>query len=113
MPTEAALLEKPSATGALDADRLRAVVLVRIASAGRGIARAEVAQDLAPLLAHRLPASRCLAVLDREIDALASGGLIRDGGTRVEATAAGGVRAAIFLGVDGTLPRSWEEVLNV
>jgi hypothetical protein len=113
MPTEAALLEKPIATGALDADRLRAVVLVRIASAGRGIAKAEVAQDLAPLLAHRLPAARGVAVLDQEIDALASGGLIRNGGTRLETTAAGGVRAAIFLGVDGTLPRSWEEVLNV
>jgi hypothetical protein len=113
MPIDAALLEKPSATGALDVDRLRAIVLVRIASAGRGIAKTEIAQDLAPLLAHRLPAARCRTVLDQEVDALASGGLIREDGSRVEATEAGSVRAAIFLGLDDALPRSWEEVLNV
>ena len=113
MPIDAALLEKPSAPGALDADRLRAVVLVRIASAGRGIAKTEIAQDLAPFLAHRLPAPRCRAVLDQEVDALTSAGLIRDGGTRAEATEAGSVRAAIFLCLDGALPRSWDEVLNV
>ena len=37
---QTAVLEKPIAGGALDADRLRAVVLVRIASAGRGTQRA-------------------------------------------------------------------------
>ena len=33
---KSAVLEKPAATGALDADRLRALVLVRIASAADG-----------------------------------------------------------------------------
>jgi hypothetical protein len=47
---QAAVLEKPIATGALDADRLRAIVLVRIASAGRGVTKAELADDLAPLI---------------------------------------------------------------
>ena len=110
---QAAVLEKPIASGALDADRLRAVVLVRIASAGRGLTKAEVADDLAPLTAHRLAAARWRALLDREIDALAAAGLVASAGSRVEANAAGIARAAIFLGLKGNLPRSWDEVLNV
>jgi len=110
---QAAVLEKPIATGALDADRLRAVVLVRIASAGRGLAKSELADDLAPLTAHRVPAARWRALLDREIDALAAAGLIAAAGSRIEASAAGVARAAIFLGLKGNLPRSWDDVLGV
>ena len=112
MPIEAALLEKPMATGAFDADRLRAVVLVRIASAGRGLAASDVAGDLAPLVVHRLPAARWRTLVDREIDALASAGLIA-AGPRIEVSEAGQVRAAIFLGLKGSLPRAWDDVLNV
>ena len=112
MPIEAALLEKPIATGALDADRLRAVVLVRIASAG-GLAQAQVADDLAPLVSHRLPAARWRSLLDREIDALEIAGLITAGGSRIEASEAGRVRSAIFLGLKSNLPRSWDEACNV
>ena len=83
---QAAVLEKPIATGALDADRLRAVVLVRIASAGRGLAKAELADDLAPLTSHRIPAARWRALLDLEIDALAAAGLIAAAGSRIEAS---------------------------
>jgi hypothetical protein len=108
-----AVLEKPIATGALDADRLRAIVLVRIATAGRGMARAELADDLAPLISHRLAASRWRARLDREIDALVGAGLTTTTGARIEANAAGIARAAIFLGLEGNLPRSWDDVLNV
>ncbi len=108
-----AVLEKPIATGALDADRLRAIVLVRIATAGRGMARAELADDLAPLVSHRLAASRWRARLDREIDALAGAGLTTTTGARIEANAAGIARAAIFLGLEGSLPRSWDDVLDV
>jgi hypothetical protein len=110
---QAAVLEKPIATGALDADRLRAVVLVRIASAGCGVAKAELADDLAPLTAHRIPAARWRALVDREIDALAAGGLIAAAGSRIEASAAGVARAAIFLGLKGSLPRSWDDVLSM
>ena len=110
---QAAVLEKPIATGALDADRLRAIVLVRIASAGRGLTKAELADDLAPLTAHRIPAARWRALLDREIDALAAAGLIAAAGSRIEASEAGVARAAIFLGLKGNLPRSWDDVLNV
>ena len=110
---QAAVLEKPIATGALDADRLRAVVLVRIASAGRGVAKAELADDLAPLTAHRLPTARWRTLLDREVDALAAAGLIAAVGARIEASAAGVARAAIFLGLKGNLPRSGDDVFNV
>jgi len=110
---QAAVLEKPIATGALDADRLRAIVLVRIASAGRGVAKAELADDLAPLAAHRIPAARWRALLDREVDALAAAGLIAAAGVRIEASAAGVARAGIFLGLKGNLPRSGDDVFNV
>jgi hypothetical protein len=110
---QAAGLEKPFATGALDADRLRAVVLVRIASSGRGVTKAEVGDDLGPLIAHRLPSARWRALLDGEIDALAAAGLITATGARIEASAAGIARAAIFLGLKGSRPRSWDDVLNV
>jgi len=110
---QAAVLEKPIATGALDADRLRAVVLVRIASAARGMARAELADDLAPLVSHRLATSRWRALLDREVDALAAAGLATAAGARLEASAAGIARAAIFLGLKGNLGRSWDDVRDV
>jgi hypothetical protein len=110
---QAAVLEKPIATGALDADRLRAIVLVRIASAGRGVTKAELADDLAPLTAHRIPAARWRALLDREVDALAAAGLIATVGARIEASAAGVARAGIFLGLKGNLPRSGDDVFNV
>jgi hypothetical protein len=110
---QAAVLEKPIATGALDADRLRAIVLVRIASAGRSVAKAELADDLAPLAAHRIPAARWRALLDREVDALAAAGLIAGAGARIEASAAGVARAGIFLGLKGNLPRSGDDVFNV
>jgi hypothetical protein len=110
---QAAVLEKPMATGALDADRLRAIVLVRIASAGRGVTRPEVGDDLAPLTSLRFATARWRALLDREIDALAAAGLVAISGARIEPSEAGIARAAIFLGLKGSLPRSWDDVLNV
>jgi hypothetical protein len=107
----AAVLERPVSTNAFDADRLRAIVLVRIASAGRGVSKAELAADLSPLAVHRLPAWR--ALIEREVAALADAGLIGMSAARVEASAAGLARAAIFLGLKGNLPRSWIEVRGV
>jgi hypothetical protein len=110
---QAAGLEKPIATATFDADRLRALALVRIASAGRGVTKAEVGDDLAPLVSHRLSSARWRAHLDGEIEALAAAGLITVTGARIEASAAGVARSAIVLGLKGSLPRSWAEVLNV
>ena len=110
---QAAVLEKASADGALDSDRLSAVVLVHIAGAARGTAKGDIADSLAPLVAHRLPAARWRAFLDREADSLAAAGLVTIADGRIAASAAGAARAAIFLGLKGSLPRSSDDLLNV
>ncbi len=110
---QATVLEKPVSTGALDMDRVRAIVLVRVASASQGIAQAELLDDLAPLAAHRLAAGHWRALLEREIAALADAGLIVPKAGHIDATQAGCARAGIFLGLKGNLPRSWSEVRDV
>jgi hypothetical protein len=110
---KAAVLEKPLPTAAFDIDRVRAVLLVRIASAGQGVTKAELASDLAPLGAHRLAAGPWRALIESEVAALADAGLIATKGGRIEANDAGLARAAIFLGLKGKLPRSWAEAGEV
>jgi hypothetical protein len=110
---QATVLEKPVSTSALDMDRVRAIVLVRVASASQGIARGELLDDLAPLAAHRLAAGHWRALLEREIAALADAGLIVPKAGHIETTQAGRARAGIFLGIKGNLPRSWSEVRDV
>src|SRR5947207_1662890 len=110
---KSAVLEKPAATGALDADRLRALVLVRIASAADGLSKTRLAADLAALIAHRIAAAQWRALMEREIVALADAGLVAMTGARLQASDAGIARAALFLGLKGDLPRSWDEVHEV
>src|SRR5262245_25785830 len=110
---KAAVLEKPLPTAAFDIDRMRAVLLVRIASAGQGVTKAELASDLAPLGAHQLAANHWRVLIEGEVAALADAGLITTKGGRVEANDAGLARAAIFLGLKGKLPRSWAEAGGV
>jgi hypothetical protein len=110
---KSAVLEKPVATGALDTDRLRAFVLVRIACAADGLSKTDLAADLAPLVAHRLAPAQWRSLVEREIAALADAGLASVAGTRLRPSEAGIARAAIFLGLKGALPRSWEEVHEV
>jgi hypothetical protein len=110
---QAAVLEKPVSTGAFDIDRVRALVLVRVASAGQGVAKADLVGDFAPLAVHRLPAGHWRALIERELAALADAGLVTAKAARIEATEAGLARAAIFLGLKGNLPRSWGEVRDV
>jgi len=110
---QAVVLEKPVSTGAFDIDRVRALVLVRVAAAERGVTKAELVGDFAPLAAHRLPAGHWRALLEREIGALADAGLVTAKTAGLEATEAGIARAGIFLGLRGNLPRSWVEVRDV
>ena len=110
---KAAVLEKPVSTGAFDIDRVRAIVLVRIASASNGVTKADVVADLAPLAAHRLPVNHWRALVERETAALADAGLIVANSGRIEATEAGVARTAIFLGLKGNLPRSWTELRDI
>jgi hypothetical protein len=109
---QAAVLEKPLPAGAIDADRLRAVVLVRIAAADPGVTTPEIADDLAPLVPLRGAAAAWRAMLDNEIRALAAAGLVDLAAGRVTASEAGVARAAIFLGHKGNVPRAWD-VLEV
>jgi len=110
---QAAVLEKPVSTSALDVDRVRAIVLVRVASASQGATKAELLGDLAPLTAHRLTAAHWRALLERQVAALADAALITTKAGRIEASEAGRTRAGIFLGLKANLPRSWTEVRDV
>ena len=67
------------------ADRLRDLVLVRLACAQGGVPKAEVAADLAPLASDQ-PLARWRAEVDREIDRLASAGLLAGTPSRRQAS---------------------------
>ncbi|MBO0742867.1 MAG: hypothetical protein J2P51_15760, partial [Hyphomicrobiaceae bacterium] len=109
---KSAVLEKPAASGPLDTDRLRALLLSRIACAADGLSRTVLAAELAACTGQRMPLAHWRALLEREIAALCEAGLTRSVGTRVAASDAGIARAGIFLGVKGALPR-WQEVFDV
>ena len=112
---QAVALDAPPATGAapIDAERLRRVVLVRVAAAVRGLTKATLAEDLAPLVAHRFSPAQWRAALDAALDALAASGLIAQSPTKLEATDAGLAAVSAFLGVKGNPPRVWSQVRNV
>jgi len=93
----AAALEKPAPSGAIDADRLRECMLVRIAAAEDGLAKAELAADLAPWVSHRLTVGQWRALIDGELAALAQDGLARISAGRIEASEAGIARARAFV----------------
>ena len=71
---KADVLEKPP-FGAESADRVRHLVLVRIACALRGATKPEIATDLAPV-ATGLPPAKWRAEVDREIERLPAQGLV-------------------------------------
>jgi len=110
---QAAVLDKPTANGSVDADRLRAIVLVRVASEPDGASRAAIAADVAPLIAHRLSAAQGRALIERELESLVAAGLIAIARSRVTAREAGLSQVAIFLGHKGPLPRCWAEARDV
>jgi hypothetical protein len=107
---KSAVLEKPVASGPLDVDRVRALLLSRIACAADGLSRSALTAELAACTAHRLPLAHWRLLVARESTALCEAGLARIVGSRLEVSDAGLARAAIFLGLKGALPRCWEEV---
>ena len=110
---KSAVLEKPAASGRLDADRLRALVLVRIASAADGLDQVALAADLAPFVAHRCRRPMAGAGRARGWSS-ADGGLAGDSPGRMQVSAAGADAARrFFLGLKGALPRSWSELQRV
>ncbi|HEU4377532.1 MAG TPA: hypothetical protein VFR73_03095 [Hyphomicrobiaceae bacterium] len=106
----AAVLETPGASASVDTERLRDIVLVRIASAVRGVSRTDLANDLVSLVAHRLSVGRWRSLLDGAIDSLTSTGQVQQRAGRIEASDAGIERASHFLGLKGHLPRLWNEL---
>ncbi len=110
---KSAVLEKPVAPGPLDVDRVRALLLSRIACAAGGLSRSALTSELAACAAHRMALAHWRLLVERAVEALCEAGLTRIVGTRLEASDAGVARAAIFLGLKSALPRSWEEVHDV
>ena len=108
---KATVLERSSA-GTERAERVRNLVLARVACALRGATKAEIAGDLAPI-ATDLSAPRWRAEVEREIDALAAKGLIKAKSAKLEVSDSGKVQAARFLGTKGDLPRVWSELRDV
>ena len=108
---KATVLER-SPNGAEGADRLRHLVLVRIACALRGATKAEIATDLAPI-ATGLPAAQWRAKVDREIEALSAQGLVTAKSARLDVTEAGKAQVARLLGIKGDFPRVWSELRDI
>jgi hypothetical protein len=105
----AATLQFQAARPVGASDRLRQVALVRIA-AGEGRAnRAVLAQDLAPIVPHRLPLGQWRALIDWEIEGLLADGFASEAGAHLAVSDAGSASVRRFLGVKGTLPRGWQE----
>ncbi len=113
MDAAATLAMPPPTTAAtskphLDGGRMRDIVLVRLATAGKAVARADLARELWPIVGHLLPMSEWQSVLDRDLGALADAGLCDAKPVAVAVTDAGSKRATLVLGVS-TLPRTWTE----
>jgi hypothetical protein len=90
--------EGSAGAAALDCERLRALALVLVAAAPRGMRRTELARQLLPLTAHRLPGAAAAALIEPETAALVRAGLLRAARAQLTASAAGKSQAALFLG---------------
>lgn len=109
---QAAILDAPQFAEAsrLDADRLRHLVLVRIVGSPKGCAKANVSEDLAPCVGHRLSPGQWRATLDADIAALILKGHVAAQGARLEATESGRAAATEFLGAKSPLPAQWSDL---
>ena len=109
----AATLQFQAARPVGASDRLRQVALVRIAAGEGRASRAVLAQDLAPIVPHRLPLGQWRALIDREIEGLLADGFAIEAGAHLAVSDAGSASVRRFLGVKGTLPRGWQELRDV
>jgi len=91
-----------AAGGPLDSERLRALLLVNVASAAGSMTRAEIRRELLPLTLERLSASEGRAAIETELSGLLAAGLLK-GRAAMVASAAGASQAAVFLGLRGDL----------
>lgn len=107
---QAAVLARTDAPVSVDPERVRDILLLRIACGMRGIARPELMSDLAGIVGHRLSSGQWRAMLENGISHLVSSGLAVERSGRIEATEAGTEKAAKFLGLKGNLPRLWNDL---
>src|SRR5262249_6694555 len=113
LPMPSAALKASDAPVSVDAERVREIVRVRVASAGRGIARPDLVSELAGIVSHRLSAGQWRALLDTAVDALVADGSLVRRSDRLEVSETGIARAAQFLAVKGALPSQWSELRDV
>ncbi len=97
----------------LDRDRLRDMVLLRLATAGKPLARDAIAKDFAPLAVHLAADLDWTTLVERDLAALGDAGLAHVKAVGVAITDAGLKRAAIVLGGRGGMPKSWAEARDV
>jgi len=95
-----AVRDAPRAGAArVDAQRLGALILVRLSVGESGASEAELARDLQPLVSPVVEASEWRLLLGRLLGAHAKDQLIARRGSRLQATTSGRRQAAHFLGV--------------
>ena len=109
----AAILELPNASYAESEDRLRAVILARIACSPQGATKVEVAAHVAAVSGTRLAAGQWRKWVEREITVLSASGLVAARQNRVTVTPAGIQRTAKFLNLTGDIPRRWSDVRDL
>ena len=109
----AAVLERSDAEHTASEDRLRALVLARVACSAQGVTRAEVATDLGPISGARFASGQWRKHVEREISALSAMGLIATKQGRLEATSSGKSRSASLLGSGSEAARRWGEVRDL
>jgi hypothetical protein len=106
----AATLAVPAAAAVGANDRLRQLILVRLAGGDGHPTRSAVVQDLAAILPDRLAGRGWRARLERELERLLSEGAVEDGDGRLQLTLQGAEATRRFLGARGALPRAWSEL---
>jgi hypothetical protein len=98
---------------AADTDRLKELILARVATGSGTIARDTAAQDLVCLADDPNAAKHWRATFDRNVATLASAGLLHVLGTTLEITDAGRRRAEMLVGGKGAWPKSWADLVAV
>lgn len=93
----------------LDTDRLRDILLLRLAVADRALPRDVLAKDLGHYTSHVIGGDAWRALLDRDLAALANAGLAELRPSSVAVTEAGQKRAAIMFTGRAPFPKSWPE----
>lgn len=94
-------------------DRIKEIILARIASGAGTIARDVAAADLACLAAAGTAPKAWRLAFDKDIATLASAGLMHVLGPNLEITDAGRMRAQMLVGGKGPWPKTWADLLGV